>query len=251
MPVQPRPAATVVLVRDDPAARAGRPLQVFLQRRVAGMVFAGGMTVFPGGGVDPGDHAAAASWAGPPPADWAARFGHDDESLAAALVQAAVRETFEECGVLLAGPGAVPAGARADLLARRATLAQVLDAAGLPLRADLLRAWARWITPVGPPKRYDTAFLVAAVPGGQVADARTTEAVEATWWSPGAALAAGERGEITLMAPTQRTLEELAGHADAAAVLAAADARPIEPVRPVPRPDGSGVWLPGDPEYVA
>lgn len=247
MPVIPRPAATVVLIRDDP--RPPSRLQVFLQRRVAGMAFAGGMTVFPGGGVDPGDHVAVAAWTGPPPEAWAARLGHEP-ALAAALVRAAVRETFEECGVLLAGPGPVPPVARDDLVARRATLAQVLDGAGLALRADLLLAWSRWITPEASPKRYDTAFLVACVPEGQEADARTTEAVEATWWHPATALADADRGEIQLMAPTRRTLEELAEHADCAAVLAAAGHREIVAVVPRVRPDG-GVWLPGDPEYVA
>lgn len=250
MPVVPRPAATVLLVRDDPQPPAGRaPLQVFLQRRVAGMVFAGGMTVFPGGGVDPADHLETAAWTGPPPAAWAARLGHDEE-LAAALVRAAVRETFEECGVLLAGPGAVPAGARADLVAHRVTLADVLDDAGLALRADLLRAWSRWITPEGPPKRYDTTFLVAMVPEGQVADAHTTEAVEAAWWHPAAALEQAERGAITLMAPTRRTLEEIAAYPTCRDVLVAADARTITPVTPQVQADGR-VVLPDDPGYVA
>lgn len=216
------------------------------------MAFAGGMTVFPGGGVDPGDHAAAASWTGPSPTEWAARLGYD-ETLAGALVRAAVRETFEECGVLLAGPGPVPTDARADLVARRTTLAGVLDGAGLTLRADLLRAWARWITPEEQPRRYDTAFLVARVPEGQEADAQTTEAVEATWWHPQAALDAAATGGITLMTPTRHTLGEIAALADTAAVIAAAEGRTITTVRPQRRPGGSGhdVVLPGDPEYVA
>ena len=173
-PVVPRPAATVVLVRDDPRPPPGRtPLQVFLQRRVAGMAFASGMTVFPGGGVDRSDHADVPGWVGPTPTEWGQRLGYEPE-LAGALVKAAVRETFEECGVLLAGPPGpgpvtqgpviLPNGVRADLVARRRTLADVLD--GLALRADLLRAWSRWITPAVAPKRYDTAFLVAQVPDG-------------------------------------------------------------------------------------
>jgi 8-oxo-dGTP pyrophosphatase MutT (NUDIX family) len=249
VPVVPRPAATVVLVRDDPAPQPGRPpLQVFLQRRVAGMAFAGGMTVFPGGSVDDSDRVATTAWTGPSPAEWAARLGYD-EQLAAALVRAAVRETFEECGVLLAGPGPMPGGARAELVAHRTTLAAVLDGAHLALRADLLRAWSRWITPEESPKRYDTAFLVAQVPEGQVADAHTTEAVEAAWWHPATALADAVTGEIRLMPPTQRTLEEIAEHPDCASVLAAAGAREIRPIVPRVRPDGRGVWLPGDPDY--
>ncbi|HEY0812138.1 MAG TPA: NUDIX hydrolase [Pseudonocardia sp.] len=251
-PVVPRPAATVVLIRDDPRPPQGRtPLQVFLQRRVAGMAFAGGMTVFPGGGVDPSDHAEMPGWVGPTPAEWGARLGQPTE-LAGALVKAAVRETFEECGVLLAdGQATLPDGARADLVARRRTLADVLD--GLVLRADLLRAWSRWITPAAAPRRYDTTFLVAQVPEGQVADAHTTEAVEARWWHPDEALERWEAGEIELMTPTFTTLREVGAHPDCAAVLAAAEHRDIRPVLPRLRREGDhvDVLLPDDPGYQA
>lgn len=215
------------------------------------MAFAGGMTVFPGGGVDPSDHADVPGWVGPTPAEWGRRLGQPTE-LAGALVKAAVRETFEECGVLLAGHGVVslPDGARVDLVERRRTLPDVLD--GLALRADLLRAWSRWITPAAAPKRYDTAFLVAQVPEGQVADAHTTEAVEARWWYPEEALERWEAGEIELMAPTFTTLREIGAHADCASVLAAADRREIRPVLPQLRRSGDhvDVLLPGDPGYL-
>ena len=255
----PRPAATVLLVRDHPEPATGRgPLQVFLQRRVAGMAFAGGMTVFPGGGVDPADVPEPARWHGPDPGWWSTRL-HCPPELAGALVQAAVRETFEECGVLLAtgppGANAVdPAwlgGAREDLVARRRTLGQLLAEAGLTLRADLLRPWARWITPEVEPRRYDTVFFVAALPPGQQADAQTTEAVEATWWYPAQALEERERGEIGLMAPTVRTLREIAEHADSAGVLAAAEHRETRPITPrvVRRGGVRRVLLPDDPDF--
>jgi 8-oxo-dGTP pyrophosphatase MutT (NUDIX family) len=252
-PVVPRPAATVLLVRDDPNPPPGRaPLQVFLQRRVAGMAFAGGMTVFPGGGVDPTDRPDPASWTGPDPRSWGERLACD-ACLAGALVQAAVRETFEECGVLLAGPElpADIARQRAELVARRRTLGQVLGEAGLVLRSDLLRAWSRWITPPASPKRYDTAFFVALVPAGQQADAHTTEAVEATWWHPAEALEHWQRGDMQLMAPTFRTLQEITEHRDSAAVLAAADERVVRPVIPRVRREGEKVVvvLPGDPDF--
>ena len=216
------------------------------------MAFAGGMTVFPGGGVDPADRPDVARWAGPDPAWWGERFGCDPE-LAGALVSAAVRETFEECGVLLAGPQ-VPddvAGLRADLVARRRTLAEVLEAGGLVLGSDQLRPWSRWITPETSPRRYDTAFFVARVPDGQQADAHTTEAVEATWWHPAEALEGWERGDVQLMAPTHRSLQELAEYADSAAVLAAADERVIRPIMPLVRREGRqvAVMLPGEPGY--
>ncbi len=248
-PVTPKPAATVLLVRDDPHPPPGRaPLQVFLQRRVAGMAFAGGMTVFPGGGVDATDRPDAA-WAGPDPSWWGERLACDAE-LAGALVHAAVRETFEECGVLLAGPQLPPGIVedRADLIARRRTFGQVLADAGLVLRTDLLRAWARWITPPASPKRYDTAFFVALVPEGQEADAHTTEAVEAAWWHPSEALEHWQRGDMQLMAPTFRTLQEIAVHPTSAAVLVAADERVVRPVIPRVRHEGEQVVvvLPGD-----
>ncbi|HYH31196.1 MAG TPA: NUDIX hydrolase [Pseudonocardia sp.] len=240
----PRPAATVLLVRDHPDPPPGRaPLQVFLQRRVTAMAFAGGMTVFPGGGVDATDRPDGERWSGPAPQWWAERLGYPAD-LAGALVHAAVRETFEECGVLLAGTGALPDGLdrhRRDLVDRRRTLTDVLAEAGLVLRADLLSPWARWITPEGPPRRYDTAFFVALVPEGQAADAHTTEAVEATWWYPAEALEHWERGEMQLMAPTSRTLQEIAELPDSAAVLAAAQEREIRPITPRVREDGDAL----------
>jgi 8-oxo-dGTP pyrophosphatase MutT (NUDIX family) len=246
-PVVPKPAATVVLIRDAPAPHPGRtPLQVFLQRRVAGMAFAGGMTVFPGGSVDRSDHLDVTGWIGPDPAAWGDRLGHPPE-LAGALVKAAVRETYEECGVLLAGDGTVTLAddVRADLVGRRTTLTGVLG--DRPLRADLLRAWSRWITPPSSPRRYDTAFLVARLPNGQDADAHTTEAVEARWWHPAEALERWAAGELQLMLPTQTTLREIDHHPDCAAVLAAADRREIKPVRPeLCLHEGVDVLLPGD-----
>jgi 8-oxo-dGTP pyrophosphatase MutT (NUDIX family) len=258
--VVPRPAATVLLVRDHPDPAAGRaPLQVFLQRRVAGMAFAGGMTVFPGGGVDASDVPDTGAWTGPDPSWWGERLRCPAE-LAGALVQAAVRETFEECGVLLAAPraldGVAPGPellrrARAELVAHRRTLGQLLADEGLVLRADLLRPWARWITPEGQPRRYDTAFFVALVPAGQQADAHTTEAVEATWWHPDQALEDWERGEIELMAPTIRALQEIAEYPRSDGVLVAAEQRDVQTITPrVVRRDGQvTIVLPGDPDF--
>jgi 8-oxo-dGTP pyrophosphatase MutT (NUDIX family) len=242
----------VLLVRDHPDPPPGRtPLQVFLQRRVAGMAFAGGMTVFPGGGVDSTDRPDADRWTGPDPGWWGERLACAAD-LAGALVHAAVRETFEECGVLLAGPG-LPDGLerhRGDLVARRRTFPDLLADTGLVLRADLLRPWARWITPPGAPRRYDTAFFAALVPDGQEADAHTTEAVEATWWHPVEALERRHAGDMKLMPPTLRTLQEIAEHPDSAAVLAAADERVIRPITPEVRQDGDDVVvvLPDEPD---
>ncbi|WP_408629883.1 NUDIX hydrolase [Amycolatopsis aidingensis] len=239
-PAAPKDAATVILLRDTPHG-----MEVFLQRRVAGMAFAGGMTVFPGGGVDERDADASVRWAGPPPARWAEWFGCQ-EPLARSLVCAAVRETFEESGVLLAGSPtevitdtARHAPARDALVSRELSLAAFLDQAGLTLRADLLRPWSNWVTPASEPRRYDTRFFVAALPPGQRADGATTEAESSGWWRPEEALADARAGRSGLMPPTMSTLAELGEFADTAAVLAAP--RSIEKIIPNLVRDGDKV----------
>ena len=256
-PVVPKPAATVLLVRDDPNPPPGRaPLPVFLQRRVAGMAFAGGMTVFPGGGVDASDVPDPARWSGPTPAQWGERLACD-ATLAGGLVQAAVRETFEECGVLLAGPTAdtVVADttgygqARQALVDREYSFAQFLTREQLVLRADLVRPWANWVTPPEEPRRYDTRFFVAALPEGQRADGVTTEASDAGWQTPADAVADWREGRRGLLPPTWVTLTELGAHADVAGALD--EERAIDVVVPRVIRDGDvlRVVLPGDERY--
>ncbi|GAA3891581.1 NUDIX domain-containing protein [Saccharothrix violaceirubra] len=238
-PVVPRDAATVVLVRDGSAG-----LEVFLLRRVVGMAFAGGMTVFPGGGVDRRDADAPVAWTGPPREWWAGRFGCTPES-AAALVCAAVREMFEESGVLLAGPSpdtvvadtAAYASARAALVARELSFAEFLNAEGLVLRADLLRPWANWVTPVDEPRRYDTRFFAAVLPSGQRADGETAEASDAVWQRPADAVADWRAGRRLLLPPTWAALADLAELGTAADVLAAD--REVEKIIPKLVRDGA------------
>ena len=221
-----RDAATVVLLRDGP----GGP-EAYLLRRVRGMAFAAGMTVFPGGAVDPRDAEADVGWVGPPAAAWTAAFDAD-EALARSLLCAAVRETFEESGVLLAGPSpdavCAPAGPdweadRVGLERRDLSLAELLARRGLSLRADLLRPWAHWITPPqeSVKRRYDTRFLVAALPPGQATRDVTSEADVVEWVRPADALDQLRRGERPMMPPTIVTLEEIAGYGSVADVLAA------------------------------
>ena len=227
----PRHASTVVLLRTG----AHGP-EVYLLRRVKAMAFAGGMHVFPGGSVDPADATADIGWAGPPPSWWAAQFGAD-EQLGRALVCAAVRETFEESGILLAGTSADALLAdvssdeweeeRRALEAREHSLSELLTRRGLVLRADLLRPMAHWITPEIEPKRFDTRFFLAELPAGQVCRAVGGEADERVWVRPGEALAGG----FHLMPPTVAVLRAVAEHADVPAALAAT--RTIAPILPV------------------
>ena len=250
-PVVPRDAATVVLLREG---RAGP--EVFVQRRSAAMAFAGGMTVFPGGGVDQRDADRELAWSGPEPRWWAEQFGCGP-ALARALVCAAVRETFEESGVLLAGPDertvlsgtADRSEARQQLVSRDLSLAEFLADAGLVLRADLLRPWANWVTPEGEKRRYDTRFFLAAMPEGQRADAVTTEAAEAYWSSPRDVLADADAGRCGLLPPTRATLAEVAEFGSVAEALSVE--RALDKVVPKLVRRG-GRWhaaLPGDPEY--
>ena len=238
-PAEPRHASTVVLLRDS----AGGPtVEAYLLRRQKTMAFAAGMYVFPGGAVDPRDEALPASaWVGPSAQDWA-RLLTADTRLATALVCAAVRETFEESGVLLAGTSADEVVAditgedweadRLALLDRSLSLAEMLDRRGLVLRADLLRPWAHWITPEVEPRRYDTRFFVAALPEGQRTRDVGGEADRVAWMPPRAALDAYEAGDIGLMPPTAFTLMEMTAFEAVADVIAAGDARDIQPVLP-------------------
>ncbi|NDK88089.1 NUDIX domain-containing protein [Gordonia desulfuricans] len=229
-PAPLRDAATVVLVRDS-----GNGIEVFLQRRVKQMAFAGGMTVFPGGGVDPRDADADLAWTGPDPAWWAEQFSTTTE-LAQALVCAAVRETFEECGVLLASSGERfpdPASLRAErtaLVDKSLSFAEFLRGQGLSLRADLLRPLSHWITPVNESRRYDTRFFLAQVPPGQEPDGATSEADVARWAGAQDALDAWSAGRHFLLPPTWAQLTEVAGHATVEALMAVEhDIHPIQP----------------------
>jgi 8-oxo-dGTP pyrophosphatase MutT (NUDIX family) len=230
-----RDAATVVLLRDGAGG-----LEVYLLRRVRGMAFADGMTVFPGGAVDPRDAETAVSWVGPPPAEWAGSFD-TAEPVARALLCAAVRETFEESGVLLAGPSADTICStdgpqweadRVALERREESLAELLTRRGLALRADLLRPWAHWITPPGESRRYDTRFLVAALPDGQSTRDVTSEADVVEWVRPADALDQLRRGERKMLPPTLVTLEEISAYRSVAEVLAAGARRVLDPVQP-------------------
>ncbi len=233
-PLDARPAATVMLVRDTPTG-----INVFLMRRHAAMEFAAGVMVFPGGGVDDRDRNAGTGWAGPDPSWWAHRFGVDTD-LAAALVCAAARETFEESGVLFAGredePGSIVSDAsvygesRAALADGSLSFADFLTQERLILRADLLRPWANWVTPKEErSRRYDTYFFVGALPEGQRADGDNTETDRADWTTPEAALDDFEAGRTFLLPPTWTQLDSLATRSVADVLAAERRIVPVEP----------------------
>ncbi|MGH3958567.1 NUDIX hydrolase [Mycobacterium sp.] len=217
IPLTPRPAATIMLVRDTPEGIA-----VFLMRRHSGMEFAPGVMVFPGGGVDDRDRHAPITWAGPEPSWWAKRFGIETD-LAEALVCAAARETFEESGVLFAGPADAPHSIVDDASVYRESRLALADATlsfadflrreNLVLRADLLRPWANWVTPEAErTRRYDTYFFVGALPEGQRADGENTESDRAGWTTPQAAIDDFAAGHTFLLPPTWTQLDSLSGH---------------------------------------
>ncbi len=245
--VVPRDASTVVLVRDTTSG-----LEVYLLRRQTSMAFAPGMYVFPGGGVDVRDLDASIAWAGPSPAQWAQRLGCS-ESLARALVAAAVRETFEESGVLLAGesPGAVVADVsgpawerdREALESRVLSFAAFLERRELVLRTDLLAPWTHWITPEFEPRRYDTRFFVAALPVGQRTRDILGEADRVGWMTPAHAVAGVESGTMAMLPPTYVTCSELTALPSAADVLMATRDRVIAPIMPRVVREGDTTYL--------
>ncbi|MFJ5897582.1 NUDIX hydrolase [Streptomyces sp. NPDC093064] len=233
-PVAPKRAATVMLLKETGSGPA-----VHMLRRRASMAFAGGAYAYPGGGVDPRDDDHHVRWAGPSRAWWADRLGVDEKA-AQAIVCAAVRETYEEAGVLLAGPdadsvvgdttGADWEADRAALVARELSFAEFLDRRGLVLRSDLLGAWTRWITPEFESRRYDTWFFVAALPEGQRTRNASTEADRTVWMAPAEAAAGYDRGELLMMPPTIATLRQLVPCASPAEALTAARSRDLTPV---------------------
>jgi 8-oxo-dGTP pyrophosphatase MutT (NUDIX family) len=250
-PLVPRPAATVMLVRDvrcgsGPAAQS--ELEVFMMRRHAAMEFVAGVMVFPGGGVDDRDRNADTAWFGPEPEWWAQRLGVDT-GLAEALVCAAARETFEESGVLFAGPADDPdaivsdasvyGDARAALANHSLSFADFLRAEKLVLRADLLRPWDNWITPKEErTRRYDTFFFVGALPQGQRADGENTETDRAFWSTPKAGLDDFEQGSSFLLPPTWTQLNSLDGRSVAEVLATERKIVAIEPNLSV----GGGDW---------
>ena len=220
-PVPARPASTVLLLRDG---RAG--LEVFMVVRHRQIDFASGALVFPGGRVEESDKALAGGDA------------------ATAFRVAAIRETWEECGILLAEKGAT-ANAEGDFAA-------MLAERGLVPSVQALGHFAHWITPVEVPKRFDTHFFIAAAPEDQNALHDGHEAVDSVWIRPADALAEGIAGTKKLVFPTRMNLTKLARHNSVAEAFAATRARPVVTVLPELvsiTPEGRILRLPREADY--
>jgi 8-oxo-dGTP pyrophosphatase MutT (NUDIX family) len=238
-PAEPRAASTVVLLRDGDGRRGG--LEIYLLRRHVSMEFAPGMRVFPGGGVDPRDAELAPElWAGPTADEWASRMGCTAQE-ATELVCAAVRETFEESGVLLAGTtdtvvadttGADWEADRAALESSEQSLTDLLERRGLVLRTDLLSVLGGWLTPVFEPRRYRTWFFVAALPEGQVTRDVSGESDKVIWLPVRDAIRAVDDGEMLMLPPTYATLCELYDALTPADALTHAAELPHEMIEP-------------------
>ena len=249
----PRPAATVVLLRD-----ADEGLEVLMIRRHAQSDVLGGAYVFPGGKLDPADSEIAVTQRIDALADdlhVALGEPHLDSTTAAALFVAAARETFEECGILMAhGVGQEGVELALKRAGEGATFAQMIDELQLRIRTSGLVPWTRWITPrmaAVMTKRFDTRFFVAEVPEGIVAQHDDHEATEAVWLRPRAALERYWNREIQLAPPQIQSLAHLARHARAADVLDEARERLPPLIEPESfEEDGERVLVyPGDPRH--
>jgi 8-oxo-dGTP pyrophosphatase MutT (NUDIX family) len=253
--VEAQPAATVLLVRD------GEPsgVEVFVLRRAASAVFAAGMYVFPGGRVDDIDHAVELEpyCDGLDDATASARLGIERGGLAYWV--AAVRECFEEAGVLLArrrdgGPVVVADADRRAVHGGELSMVDLCRRHDLVLDLSAIRYIAHWVTPVGEsPRRFDTRFFLAAAPEDQEGTHDDAELVHSMWVRPSDAVAQAEAGELLMMPPTIANLRFVAACPDAAAALVAADAVGTPPrIQPKVRPTADGtrqVAMPGDPDY--
>jgi 8-oxo-dGTP pyrophosphatase MutT (NUDIX family) len=251
-----QPAATVMLVRD---VDSGDGVEVFMVRRAAGAAFAAGLYVFPGGRVDDADATEdlGAYITGIDDATASALLGLDRGGLAYWI--AAIRECFEEAGLLLAAEGSLEGvdlgSLRAAVHRGELSMTDLCSRHGVVLGAGALRYIAHWVTPVGEsPRRFDTRFFLAAAPDGQEGVHDDAETVASMWVRPAVALDAYRRGELLLMPPTVANLEFLDGCRDVAGALARADAAAPPPrIQPKIRrnPDGrfGGFAMPGDPDY--
>ena len=259
-PVTPAPAATLVLIRDRP----GGGIECLLMQRHQKSKFAAGAFVFPGGKIETDDNPEdAAAWCrGLDMATAAGRLNLESAPRTAlGYWIGAIRETFEEAGLLLAvDAGGRDAAVAAPRLAEYRKACQsdnrafwsLLRNEGLQLATDRLVYFAHWITPEDQPLRFDTRFFAAPAPAGQEATGDEYEMTDLRWLAPAEAVAASQRGEIMLRNPTVKNLLRFDGARTVAEALDQVRDRPVPTILPriVVQPDGTRrALLPGDPGY--
>jgi 8-oxo-dGTP pyrophosphatase MutT (NUDIX family) len=222
-----------MLVRDRP----GGGIAVYMTRRGASSPFMPDAYVFPGGATEGSDGAP----------ELLARFHPCASPVEPDLAVAALRELFEEAGILLA---AAPCGAsrpfpreslaawRAGLLAGERSLLEILEASDAYLDGRELVYYSNWITPAVEPRRFDAHFFIAREPAGQTAAADAIEVHDGVWIAPEEALERGRSGGLSLVFPTIKHLERLAGASSVDALLHSARARTVRPVLPDALPGG-------------
>jgi 8-oxo-dGTP pyrophosphatase MutT (NUDIX family) len=234
--VAPRSASTILLLRDSVATRG--EIEVFMMVRHYEIDFNSGALVFPGGSVDKGDQEIIAR-----PELYSGGEGLDASDLSFRI--AAIRETFEESGILLARArgsntlidakraGEIEAASRAALCDGKTTFQKVLTDNGVLLALDELVPYAHWITPEGLPKRFDTWFFLAAAPPEQVGAHDGKESTDSIWVSPREALSGGESGRFKLPFPTTRNLVKLGKQPSVKAALDDSRGKKVVTVVPV------------------
>jgi 8-oxo-dGTP pyrophosphatase MutT (NUDIX family) len=259
-PVVPAPSATIVLLRD----RAAGGIEILLIQRHRASKFAAGDHVFPGGKIEIDDHPEdVARWCAGLDGDQAARVlgATDGTRTALAHWTGAIREAFEEVGVLLAvdaagGPPRVDPAKLAEY--RRAcqrdhrAFWDLIRGERLTLMTDRLAYFAHWITPEENPLRFDVRFFAAPMPEGQDAEADDREIIGVRWLSPREAFEAQARGEISLRRPTVANLKIFEAASSVAGALTSLAGREIPTIRPRVLTDANGkqrALLPGDPGW--
>ncbi|MEZ4589215.1 MAG: NUDIX domain-containing protein [Gemmatimonadales bacterium] len=257
-----RLASTVLLVRDraTPAAPGDSTIEVFMARRHVETVFVGGAYVFPGGRVDPEDAIDPARCVGVDPTSAGQRLSLGAGALAHYV--AAIRECFEEAGVLLAYDRegrlldfADPAVderfrvSRERLNAGAVSMAEIVEREDLRLATDRIEYWAHWITPLGEPRRYDTRFFIARAPGGQTAAHDEGELVNSAWVTPREAIERARRREWLIIFPTLMNLRALGRHPNVDEAIRWAASQPVPLTANLPRIFEGRVVLPGHPSY--
>ncbi len=250
--VKPRPASTILLLRNSTAkgvdGKSRDEIEVFMMVRHYEIDFNSGALVFPGGSVDKGDNEIIAN-----PALYSGGEGLDAGEMAFRI--AAVRETFEESGILLARPNGskalvdakraaeIEAAHRAELCDGKISFLKVLTDNGMLLALDELVPYAHWITPEGMPKRFDTWFFLAAAPPDQLGAHDGKESTDSVWVSPREALEGGETGRFKLPFPTTRNLIKLGKQGSVKAALDDSRGKSVVAVTPVMTKTGGGRQL--------